>query len=395
MGALSGYRVLDLSILVQGPQAAAMLHDLGAEVTKIELPEVGDLGRWLTVAIDDDRSPYVEANNRGKRSVTLDLRTAGGKRALMRLVEAVDSLIHNFVPGTVEEWGIDYDALKKINPSLIYAAGSTFGPEGPNSQREGADMVGQAEGGIVSVTGHDDGHPTIVGAVIGDHFGAQNLITGILAALVHRERTGVGQRIDVSLVGSAIFAQSSEMTYTMLSGKSPGRPNNNHPILRGLVHRCPTSDGYIYLLGIPEHLWNDFALCLDREDLVDDPRFATLVPALEDVETLRTIIDDVFPSRTTEEWEQRLRSAGQRYGRVKTYEEVVSDDTNLANGYIVQVEHPTYGSISVVGNPIGMSETPTRVGVVAPELGEHTEEVLLEAGFTWEEIDQMRTDGAY
>ncbi|HCK75258.1 MAG TPA: hypothetical protein DHW19_09905 [Acidimicrobiaceae bacterium] len=395
MGALSGYRVLDLSILVQGPQAAAMLHDLGAEVTKIELPEVGDLGRWLTVAIDDDRSPYVEANNRGKRSVTLDLRTAGGKRALMRLVEAVDILIHNFVPGTVEEWGIDYDALKKINPSLIYAAGSTFGPEGPNSQREGADMVGQAEGGIVSVTGHDDGHPTIVGAVIGDHFGAQNLITGILAALVHRERTGVGQRIDVSLVGSAIFAQSSEMTYTMLSGKSPGRPNNNHPILRGLVHRCPTSDGYIYLLGIPEHLWNDFALCLDREDLVDDPRFATLVPALEDVETLRTIIDDVFPSRTTEEWEQRLRSAGQRYGRVKTYEEVVSDDTNLANGYIVQVEHPTYGSISVVGNPIGMSETPTRVGVVAPELGEHTEEVLLEAGFTWEEIDQMRTDGAY
>tara|TARA_B100000945_G_scaffold193516_1_gene155322 strand:+ start:495 stop:1682 length:1188 start_codon:yes stop_codon:yes gene_type:complete len=395
VGALSGYRVLDLSILVQGPQAAAMLHDLGAEVTKIELPEVGDLGRWLTVAIDDDRSPYVEANNRGKRSATLDLRTAGGKRALMRLVEAVDILIHNFVPGTVEEWGIDYDALKKINPSLIYAAGSTFGPEGPNSQREGADMVGQAEGGIVSVTGHDDGHPTIVGAVIGDHFGAQNLITGILAALVHRERTGVGQRIDVSLVGSAIFAQSSEMTYTMLSGKSPGRPNNNHPILRGLVHRCPTSDGYIYLLGIPEHLWNDFALCLDREDLVDDPRFATLVPALEDVETLRTIIDDVFPSRTTEEWEQRLRSAGQRYGRVKTYEEVVSDNTNLANGYIVQVEHPTYGSISVVGNPIGMSETPTRVGVVAPELGEHTEEVLLEAGFTWEEIDQMRTDGAY
>ena len=372
-----------------------MLHDLGAEVTKIELPEVGDLGRWLTVAIDDDRSPYVEANNRGKRSVTLDLRTAGGKRALMRLVEAVDILIHNFVPGTVEEWGIDYDALKKINPSLIYAAGSTFGPEGPNSQREGADMVGQAEGGIVSVTGHDDGHPTIVGAVIGDHFGAQNLITGILAALVHRERTGVGQCVDVSLVGSAIFAQSSEMTYTMLSGKSPGRPNNNHPILRGLVHRCPTSDGYIYLLGIPEHLWNDFALCLDREDLVDDPRFATLVPALEDVETLRTIIDDVFPSRTTEEWEQRLRSAGQRYGRVKTYEEVVSDDTNLANGYIVQVEHPTYGSISVVGNPIGMSETPTRVGVVAPELGEHTEEVLLEAGFSWEEIDQMRTDGAY
>ena len=140
MGALTGYKVLDLSILVQGPQAAAMMHDLGAEVTKIELPEVGDLGRWLTVAVDDDRSHYVEANNRGKRSVALDLRTSGGRTALLRLVETTDVLIHNFVPGTVEEWGLDYDDLIKVNPRLIYAAGSTFGPQGPNSRREGADM---------------------------------------------------------------------------------------------------------------------------------------------------------------------------------------------------------------------------------------------------------------
>ena len=395
MGALTGYKVLDLSILVQGPQAAAMMHDLGAEVIKIELPEVGDLGRWLTVAVDDDRSPYVEANNRGKRSVTLDLRTSGGKKALLRLVETTDVLIHNFVPGTTEEWGIGYQDLIKINPKLIYAAGSTFGPEGPNSKREGADMVGQAEGGIVSVTGHDDGDPTIVGAVIGDHFGAQNMITGILAALLHRERTGEGQRVDVSLVGSAIYAQSSEMTYTMLSGKAPGRPNNNHPILRGLVHRCPTSDGYIYLLGIPEHLWNDFAVCIGREDLMDDSRFATLVLEQENLDTLRGIVDEVFPTRTTDEWDERLQRWGQRYGRVKTYDEVVTDETNLINGYVVEVEHPEYGSITVVGNPIQMSATPTKPAVVAPSLGQHTEEVLLEAGFSWEEIDHLRSEGAY
>ena len=395
MGVLTGYAVVDLSILVQGPQASAMLHDLGADVVKVELPGVGDLGRWLTVAIDDDRSPYVEANNRGKRSVALDLRTPGGKRALFKLVEKADVLIHNFVPGTAEAWGIDYEDFLDINPQLVYAAGSTFGPEGPNSRREGADMVGQAEGGIVSVTGHDDGHPTIVGSVISDHLGAQNIITGILAALLHRERTGAGQRIDVSLIGSAIYAQSSEMTYTMLSGKAPGRPNNNHGILRGLVHRCHTSDGYIYLLGVQEHLWNNFARCIGREDLIDDSRFATLVMEPQNLQILRGILDEIFPTRTTQEWEEQLQKWDQRYGRVKTYDEVVTDETNLVNGYVVEVEHPEYGAISVVGNPIRMSVTPTEIAVVAPTLGQHTEEVLLEVGFTWEDIEQLRADGAY
>ena len=165
MGALSGYAVLDLSILVQGPQAASMLGDLGADVIKVELPEVGDLGRWLTVSTEDQRSPYYEACNRGKRSITLDLRQPGGKRALLRLVEHADVLIHNFVPGTLEQWGLGYDDVRAVNPNIVFAGGSTFGPRGPNSHREGADMVGQAEGGIVSVTGHDDGDPTIVGSV--------------------------------------------------------------------------------------------------------------------------------------------------------------------------------------------------------------------------------------
>jgi len=185
------------------------------------------------------------------------------------------------------------------------------------------------------------------------------------------------------------------MTYTMLSGKAPGRPNNNHPILRGLVHRCHTSDGYIYLLGVQEHLWNDFARCIGREDLVDDPRYATLVLEPDNLETLRGILDEIFPTRTTDEWEERMQDWGQRYGRVKTYDEVVADETNLVNGYVVEVDHPEYGPISVVGNPIRMSSTPTETAVVAPALGQHTEEVLLEFGFTWDDIEQLRADGAY
>ena len=256
-------------------------------------------------------------------------------------------------------------------------------------------MVGQAEGGIVSVTGHDDGDPTIVGAVIADHFGAQNMITGILAALLHRERTGQGQQVDVSLVGSAIYAQASEMTYTMLSGKHAGRPNERHTVIRALVHRCPTADGYIYLLGVPQHLWNEFAVCIAREDLIDDARYATLLQTPQDLEVLRGILNDVFPTRSTDEWEQRLRDHGQRYGRVKTYDEVVTDVTNIINGYVVEVDHPDYGRISVVGNPIRLSLTPTIPAVVAPALGQHTEEVLIEAGFSWEDIEELRAGGAY
>lgn len=396
MGALDGIRVLDLSILIQGPQAAAMLHDLGADVVKIELPIAGDLGRWITIAEDDGRSPYYEACNRGKRSVTLDLRTEGGKRALFKLAETADVVIHNFVPGTVEEWGISYEDLREVNPALIYAAGSTFGPEGPNSRREGGDMVGQVEGGWVSTTGVDGGDPTIVGSALADHGGAQNMITGILAALFHRERTGVGQKIDVSLVGSAIYAQASEMTVTGLTGRHVGRTNRAHTVIRGLVQMCRTSDdGWVELIGVTEQSWNAFAECIGREDLIDDPRFKTLFLTNENLATLREIVDEAFLTRTVADWEERLARFGQRYGIVRDYVHVVNDETNLVNGYVVDVEHPEYGQIKMIGNPIHMSETPPQPAIVAPELGQHTEEVLVEAGFSWEDIEALRADGAF
>ena len=394
-GALEGMTVLDLSILVQGPQAAAMLHDMGADVIKIELPVAGDLGRWLTISPDDTRSGLFEACNRGKRSVTLDLREPGGKTALRKLIETADVLIHNFVPGTMDRWDLSYDQLAEINPALVYASGSSFGPLGPDAPREGADTVGQAWGGLISTTGTDEGDPTPLGVLIADHTGCQNLATGILAALVHRERTGEGQKIEVSLFGGMIWAQASELNHALLSGEMLGRANRGHPMIRALLRMIPTADGWIQMVGVPSQLWPGFARAIARPDLIDDERFTSQFLAPDDLAELCRLVDEIFPTRTTAEWCERLGAEHQRFAPVRDHLEVIADDGAVANGYLVDVDHPTFGPIRTIGSPIRMSATPTIPGVVTPELGQHTEEVLLEAGFTWDQLADLQDQGAW
>ncbi|WP_419864184.1 CaiB/BaiF CoA transferase family protein [Candidatus Poriferisodalis sp.] len=397
MGALDGYNVLDLSILVQGPQAAATLHDMGASVIKIELPGMGDLARVIPVSPDDPRNPYYEACNRGKRSVTwspLDLRTPGGKTAVERFVAETDVLIHNFVPGTMEAWGLSYEHLSAINPRLVYATGSSFGPVGDKAGREGADSTGQSEGGLMFATRIDGGPPVMNGAVIADHVGCQNMVTGILAALLHRQTTGRGQRVDVSLVGGMIYAQASEMTYTLLTGRNPERVDSGHAFVPTLLHTVEAADGWIHLLSGTGPGWPIFAELLDRPDLAGDERFLALMLSSEDRAELVAIIDEVFPTRTLAEWEAVLTGAGVRYGLVRDYEAIVADEAMYDNGYLRRVEHPD-GDRVVIGTPIRMSETPLEPGAVAPELGQHTEEVLLEHGYTWDDITALRDEGVF
>ncbi|MDE0134437.1 MAG: CoA transferase [Acidimicrobiaceae bacterium] len=394
MGVLDGCSVLDLAILVQGPQAAATLHDMGASVIKIELPGMGDLGRVITVSPDDPRSPYYEACNRGKRSVTLDLRTQGGKSALERFVADADVLIHNFVPGTMEAWGLSYEHLSAINPRLVYATGSSFGPVGDKAGREGADSTGQSEGGLMFASRIDGGPPIMNGAVIADHVGCQNMVTGILAALLHRQTTGRGQRVDVSLVGGMIYAQASEMTYTLLTGRNPERIDSGHAFVPTLLHTVEAADGWIHLLSGTGPGWPVFAELLDRPDLAGDERFLALMLSSGARAELVAIIDEVFPTRTLAEWEAVLTGAGVRYGLVRDYEAIVADEAMYDNGYLRRVEHPD-GDRVVIGTPIRMSETPLEPGAVAPELGQHTEEVLLEHGYEWDDITALRDEGVF
>ena len=394
-GALDGIRVLDLSTLVQGPQAAAMLHDLGAEVLKIELPEIGDMGRHVGIVEELGTSVFWEACNRGKRSVTLDLRTEAGKEAFLKLVEISDVVVSNFQPGTLEGWGLGYEDLAAINPGVIWAAGSFLGPTGPDALREGADIVGEAAGGVIAGIGNDGEPATTVASLLADHCGSQNLQTGILAALFARERTGRGQRVDVSLLGGQIWMQAPEYTHYFLTGELAGRANGGHPLVHALYGVFPTADGALAVAGCPEHLWEGMCRAIERPEWVNHSTYNTYWVTKEIAREMRKDFIAIFQQRTTAEWNERLSAEGQRFSPVRSHDQVAADPQSFANGYIVEEEHPVFGRGNGVGFPIQMSDTPTRHGIEAPQLGQDTEMVLVEAGYGWEELEALRERGAW
>lgn len=394
MGALDGVKVVEATLLVQGPQAGLTMSDMGADVIKVELPGVGDQARWIPIDMDDLRGPYFVANNRGKRSVTIDLRTEGGRDAFLAIADQCDVFISNFKPGTLDEWGLSYETMSERNPRLIYATGSTFGTLGPGAKREGADLAGQASGGLISTTGVDGGDPTPVGATIADHIGSQNLTAGVLAALFARERTGRGQRVDVSLFGGQIYAQAAEYTHYFLSGRVPGRSNFGHPLLNAAYGIVPTADGWLAIVGVPPAARTAFYEALERPDLDTDPRFQEMFFTPEIKKALFAELVKIFPARTTAEWCERLDAAGTRYAPVQDYADVAVDPHAWDNGYLVEVDHPEWGKTTTIGSPIMMSDTPALPGEVAPELGQHTEEVLIEYGLTWDDIATLRESGS-
>jgi crotonobetainyl-CoA:carnitine CoA-transferase CaiB-like acyl-CoA transferase len=390
-GALHGLRVVEAGLLVQGPQAAATLSDWGAEVVKVELPGFGDQSRWLLLAPDDPRSAYFIACNRGKRSVTIDLRNSSGREVFLRLVETADVVITNFKPGTMEAWGLGYEEVAARNPRVVYAAGSTFGEIGPDAQREGADLSGQAAGGLISTTGMDGGDPTPIGVTIADHIASQNLVGGILAALVARARTGTGQRVATSLLAGQIWAQASEYTAYLLSDRVAGRANRGHPLIAGLYGIFGTMDGWIAIVGVVGRARAIFYETIGAPDLSE--RFPEPFYWAAQKAELFPLLDAIFATRTTEEWCKILSAAGLRHAPVRDHAQVAADPAVWENGYLTNVETSS-GQAAVVASPVHFSHTSARVSATAPELGQHTEEVLLEIGYTWEDIGTLTAEGA-
>jgi crotonobetainyl-CoA:carnitine CoA-transferase CaiB-like acyl-CoA transferase len=312
----------------------------------------------------------------------------------LRLAARADVVITNFKPGTMDEWGLGYDDVAARNPRLVYAAGSTFGERSADPSREGADLSGQAAGGLLGTIGVDGGEPSPVGATLADHIASLDLAAGVLAALLARERTGRGQRIDTSLIGGQLWAQASEYTAYLLRGRPAGRANRGNPLIPGLYGIFPTADGWIALVGVVGRARATFFETIGRPDL--STRFPQLLYWDAEKAELFPILDEAFRTRTTAQWSEVLAHAGLRFAPVRDHAEVVADPDVWANGYLAEItdDDDPERTARVVAAPVRFSDTPAKPAARAPELGEHTELVLLELGYSWDDISALRADGA-
>ena len=391
-GPLKGIRVLDLTRILAGPYATMILRDLGAEVIKIEQPGVGDEARDFG-PFKNDFSLYFMSVNRGKKSVTLNLKSPRGKELFLELVKGSDILVENFRPGTMEKLGLDYESLKTHHPSLLYAACSGFGQTGPYATRGAYDMIIQGMGGIISITGEPDRPPVRVGTSIGDITSALFTAIGILSALRHRDQTGEGQLIDVGMLDCQVAILENAMVRYFSTGDIPRPLGRRHPAITPF-EIFESADGYVVIAIGNNELWRKFCEHVDHPELIDDERFHTNALRTENHESLFPILAEIMCRRTTDEWIEELEAIGVPCGPVNTVDKVANDPQVLARDMIAEVEHNTTGTVQIPGIPIKLSETPGQIDAPAPNLGEHTSEVLTGLlGLEAEEVNQLKQNG--
>lgn len=391
-GALAGIRVLDFTIAQQGPYATLLLADMGADVIKVEQPGKGEVGRLLGIDRKTGFSAYFLAINRGKKSLTLELKCDKGREVALRLARDCDVVAHNFRPGVMEKLGLSYEAFRVVNPRVIYAGASAFGTKGPLRGKPGNDILAQAMGGLMSVTGDGDA-PVPAGAALADHIGAITLALGIVSALLARERTGVGQRLECSLLGSLLAAQSWEMTHYMMTRELPSKAGRGHTHLPLLWYTYHTADGWLALGGVDPSRWPGFCGAIGRPELETDERFDTIGKRIRAREGLNRLMDEHFSTRSTGEWLPLLEAADIFCAPVYNYEQLTSAEQVRANGYVTSLAHPRVGETQLVACPITFSETPAAMAGPEPALGEHTAAVLRSFGYSDRQIRGLRRQG--
>jgi crotonobetainyl-CoA:carnitine CoA-transferase CaiB-like acyl-CoA transferase len=380
---LSGTRVVDLTRILAGPYATMILGDLGADVVKIEHPDGGDDSRgwgppWVPEA--GGASAYFAAVNRNKRSVTLDLKSDAGREAVWRLIERSDVVVSNFRPGVIERLGFSWDAVQERAPRVVYALVNGYGATGPGAEKPSFDVIVQGESGVMDVTGWPDGPPTRVGISLGDETAGLLVVQGILAALLARERTGRGQRVEVALHDGLLSLLTYHAQGWWSGGPEPRRLGNAHPsIVPYQTFRA--ADAWINVGVGNERQWRALCEVVGRPAWPADPRFASNAGRLSHRAELVPLLEAIFAERSAAEWLAALAAAGIPSGRIRPVAEALEAPETRHREMVVEMEAGGRSPLRLLGIPVKLSDTPGRIRRVPPALGEHTAEVLAEIGF--------------
>ncbi|MGG0287088.1 CaiB/BaiF CoA-transferase family protein [Peribacillus butanolivorans] len=388
-GALDGVRIIDVSRVLAGPFCSMILGDLGADVIKIEHHESGDETRGWGPPFAQGESAYYLCANRNKQSMTLNLKSEKGKEIFRKLVSSGDIVVQNFKTGTLEKMGIGYKELKEFNPQLIMASITGFGLTGPYKDLPGYDYIIQAMSGLMSITGETDGSPMKVGVAIADILTGLYTCIGILSALHHREKTGEGQEIDISLMDCQVSSLVNVASNYLFNGITPERMGNQHPNIVP-YQTFHASDGELVVAVGNDEQFRRFTYVLERPDLAEQEQFKRNENRLLNKEELIPIVEDLLKRKTKKEWKMLLDDAGIPNGPINTIAEMLEDPQIKARDMLVNMEHPTVENLRVTGSPLKLSKTPVTMRKHPPLYGEHTDSILAEIGYKPDEIIKFK-----
>jgi crotonobetainyl-CoA:carnitine CoA-transferase CaiB-like acyl-CoA transferase len=388
MPPLDAITVVDLTRVLAGPFCTMLLGDMGADVIKVEEPENGDDTRGWAPFIRDGWSSYFLGVNRNKRSLALNLKSPDGPDVLRRLVARADVLVENFRPGTLDRLGVGYEALSAINPRLIFASVSGYGQTGPRRDLAGYDPVLQAEAGLMDMTGPADGPPSRVGVAMTDYVAGQFMFSSILLALRERDRTGRGQAVDISLFDSILATMTLPAGIYFATGARPLRLGNQHPSIAP-YETFRASDGIAMVCAGNPRLWLQFCQAIDRSDLPEDPRFETNTGRLRNRAALVALVEAQIAAWTVDEFLSRLETRGVPCGRVRSIDQALADPQVTARQMLITMDHDELGPVAMIGDPMQLSDSPPTYRLPPPALGQHSEEILREAGYTSGDIARI------
>ncbi len=390
-GALTGYRILDLTSVAFGPYATQILGDNGADVIKIESP-AGDITRDIQPARSRGMGSFYLNANRNKRSLVLDLKKPAGREALFRLMKDADLIVHSVRQDAMDRLGLSYADCRAVKPDIVYVAAVGFRPDGPYAGKAAYDDIIQGLSGMVAMMALTTGEPRYVPASIADKVASTHLVYAMTMALLHRERTGEGQQVDVPmlecLVGFNLVEHAAGMLFDPPLGE-PGYSRSRAPARKPFA----TKDGYICMLPYTQKHWQSFFRLVGREDMVDDPRVTDPVRRSQSFDALYRMVAELVATWETDALLEAVEKADIPVGRVNDFADLFTDPQLTATGFMSYQEHPTEGRIAVTGNPIGFSKSPGELRIFAPRMGAHSVELLQEAGYTDDEIARLTEDG--